>query len=155
MSATSIYSPLNNDFQKWRRKRDGDGGGGGHPKIGLSKTSGGLKIIVKSARARSAHRWSTAKRPDKINAVVISNWVRNDKKAAGRLRGALRYNQERERGRDEDERTFYTDQKDKLDRDDIRAEIRSKFGKDIAFHTIILSPGDNSIDIKEFTRQTM
>ena len=155
MSGASTFAALNHDFETRRKKQDSSDGGGGHPKIELSKAGRGLKIVVKVPRVRSAPRWSTSRRPDKINAVVISNWVRNDKKAAGRLRGALRYNQERERGRDEEERTFYTHKEDKLDRDDIRAEIREKFGKDIAFHTIILSPGDNSIDIKEFTRETM
>ena len=101
MSGTSIFAALNTDFETGRKKPDSSDGGGGQPKIELSKGGKGLKIVVKISRARSAPRWSTGRRPDKINAVVISNWVRNDKKAAGRLRGALRYNQERERSRDE------------------------------------------------------
>jgi len=155
MSGTSAFAALNNEFEARRKKRDSNDGGGGQPTIKLSNSRTGIKIIVRGSRTGGTQRRSTGRRPDKINAVIISNWVRNDKKAAGRLRGALRYNQERERSRGEDERTFYTAKNENLDRADIRKEIRNNFGEDIAFHTIILSPGDNSIDIKEFTRETM
>ena len=151
MTDSSIFAALYNE----RNRNENDEGGGGSPSTELAQTSKRGKVTIKSSRAKTVPRGYLSARADRVNAVVISNWVHNNKKAAARLRGALRYNQERERGREEGERTFYTKKDENLNREDIRVQIRDKFGKDIAFHTVIFSPGDNNINIKEFTRETM
>ena len=152
MTESSIFTALYNER---KHHENGAQGGGGSPSVELAQASRRGKMIAKSLRAKSAPRGYVSARADKINTVVKSNWVRNDKKATARLRGALRYNQERERGQEEKERAFYTKKEEKIDREDIRDQIKDKFGKDIAFHTVIFSPGDNNINIKEFTRETM
>jgi hypothetical protein len=156
MNEASTEAALNNEFKKRRKEHDNNyDGGGGEPTIEVSKSRTGIKIVVRNSRPRGISQISTSRHSGKINTVIISNWIHNDKKAARRLSGALRYNQERERGRDEDQRTFYTANNEKLDRADIRAEIRKQFGKDVAFHTMILAPADNNVNLKEFTRETM
>lgn len=91
----------------------------------------------------------------KCNVVAKAAWVNNGGRAKARLSAALGYNQNRDRGVWEKERLFFTRDKDGLDKSDIHKEIESKFGKDIAFHTVILSPGDNTVDIKHFVRETV
>ncbi len=150
MNQASIFTAIYNEDARRKKKT---GSGSGTSKIELPQTKGGVKITAK--RPRSGIRRSVSTKGGKINAVIISHWVHNDAKASNRLNGALRYNQKRELGRDEKERTFFTEKENDLDRADIRSEIKDRFGKDIAFHTMILSPGDNNVNVKDFVRETM
>jgi hypothetical protein len=166
MSGASAFAAFYNE----EKKKQG-GGGGGRAKVKLSASSRTVKIAVVRSRVSSkggAYRagrrggdWgqrpgrSVSTEGGKINSVAISNWVPNGSKAVGRLRGALAYNQDRERGPGEDERTFFTDRKSGLDRKDIAESVERGFGEKVAFHTVIMSPGDNSIDVKNFVRETM
>ena len=150
-------------------KRKGGGAGGGSPKIRLSKGSGSSQAI--NNRARGTGQTYRAGRKGKVwgqrpgrtvsthggfyHAVAKSKYVMTGKKAKTILGRALDYYQNRERADFEEERKYFTKDRDELDRTDIRQEIESRFGEKIAYHTMILSSGDNSIDGKQFTREVM
>lgn len=60
-------------------------------------------------------------------------------------------------GRDKDEegREFFSDSRDKVSSREIRDHIDSQDPRYAVMHRIVLSPGINQTDLKEFTRETM
>jgi hypothetical protein len=67
----------------------------------------------------------------------------------------LRYIQERERGEREPERKFFDRDRDGIERPEVYQKMLENRGDRTAMHTLILSPGDNSIDIRDYTRESM
>ena len=59
------------------------------------------------------------------------------------------------RDKDDNERAFFSDTKDEVSRSEIRDHIDSQDPRYAVMHRIVLSPGINDTDLKEFTRETM
>lgn len=87
----------------------------------------------------------------KLRSVVKTKWVR----AGGHqdhLSKLINYLQNRERGLIEKERTFFTKDRSNLGRDEVEEGMKTKIGRHIGFHKMIISPGDNSINLQGYVR---
>lgn len=126
-------------FDKERRE---GGGGGGRARIRLGAT-GPRGRIHSTVRPRGG------------GAVVKSKFIKAGKGARAGIREHLRYIQERERGADEAERKFFDRERSEIERAEVYDAMYRNRGDKAAMHTIILSPGDNKVNVQEYTRESM
>jgi len=128
-------------FDSDERKRKG-GGGGGRARVRLGATGprGRLHSTGKSSNVR---------------AVVKSKFIKAGGGARAGIRGHLKYIQERERGQDEPERKFFDRERSGIERAEVYDAMYRNRGDRAAMHTIILSPGDNALDVRQYTRESM
>lgn len=131
------------------RERDREDGrsssGGGRPRIRLGRT--GPRGRIYSTKSSASMRTSIAK----------SSYVGRGRGAARHISAHLKYIQEREKGeleRDKD-RDFFDRDKDGIDRAQVELEIKQNQGRKVSMHKLILSPGDNKIDLREYTKESM
>lgn len=117
------------------------GGGGGRPRIRLGSTGPRGRVYAKPAKGTVA--------------IAKSKFIRAGKGSRAAIREHLRYIQERERGENEPERKFFDRNRDGIERQEVFDKMLERRGDRTAAHTLILSPGDNNIDIKEYTRESM
>lgn len=57
--------------------------------------------------------------------------------------------------KEEDRRQFFSESRDKVPSAEIRERIEDQDRRQVVMHRIVLSPGHNRADMKEFTRETM
>jgi len=127
-----------------KHKEGGGGGGGGKPRIRLGKTGPRGRHYGKAPRtARSAQ------------VVVKASYARAGRGAARHIGAHLRYIEERERGEKEKERDFFDRDRGGIERKDVERAMLENQGNRAAMHKLILSPGDNSLDLRDFTRESM
>lgn len=55
----------------------------------------------------------------------------------------------------QDERQFFSESRDKVPSSEIRERVDDQDRRQVVMHRIVLSPGHNRTDLKEFTRETM
>src|SRR5271165_6667484 len=122
------------------RKKPG-GGGGGKPRIRFGRTGPRGRAHTKPAKGPVA--------------VVKSKFIKAGNGARPAIRGHLTYIQERERGENEPERKFFDRDREGIERQEVYDAMYQNRGDRAAMHTLILSPGDNNIDIREYTRESM
>lgn len=122
-----------------RRKRGG--GGGGKPRIRFGNTGPRGRIYGKAAKGPVA--------------VAKSKYIKAGKGARSAIREHLRYIQERERGEREPERKFFDREREGIERKEVFEKMLEGRGDRTAMHTLILSPGDNGVDLKEYTRESV
>lgn len=116
------------------------GGGGGKPRIRLGKTGPRGRMYA----------------PTKGTvAIAKSKFIKAGKGARAGIREHLRYIQERERGEREPERDFFNRDRNGIERKEVYDDMMRNRGDRAAMHTVILSPGDNSVDIRDYTRESM
>jgi type IV secretory pathway VirD2 relaxase len=87
--------------------------------------------------------------------IAKSKYVRAGKGAQSAIREHLRYVQERERGQGESERKFFDRERQGIERQDVYEKMLEGRGQRVGMHTVILSPGDNNVDLVDYTRQSM
>ena len=126
------------------RERKSGGGGGGKARIRLGKTGPRGRVYAKTSGASSA-----------TPVIAKSKYVKTGKGARAAIREHVRYIQERERGEGEKERTFFDRENAGIERKDVYDEMYRNQGRNVAMHTLILSPGDNKVDLQEYTRESM
>lgn len=117
------------------------GGGGGKVKIALGRTGPRGRV------------YSPA--PKGVSAVAKSKYIKAGNGSRPGIYNHLRYIQERERGENEPERKFFNREKDGIERKDVYDAMMGGRGDRAAMHTLILSPGDNAIDLADYTRESM
>jgi len=125
--------------------KDGErqtGGGGGSAKIRLGRTGPRGRVHAKTAKTATP-------------VIAKSKYVRAGKGARAAIREHVRYIQERERGEGEQERKFFDRENEGLERKQVYEEMWRNQGRNVAMHTLILSPGDNRVDLQEYTRESM
>lgn len=122
-------------------KKKGGGGGGGKAKIRLGRTGPRGRVY--------------APPPKGSTVVAKSKFIKAGKGSRAAVREHLRYIQERERGENEPERKFFNREKEGIERKDVYDSMMQGRGERAAMHTVILSPGHNSIDLQEYTRESM
>ena len=167
MDSGSGFAALAGETELERERKPG---GSGRPKIKLTENGLSLKVIGGRSKhstgsmyraGRQGRYWgqrpgrSVSTIGNKFSVIAKSSWTKNGSNAKARLRATLTYNQDRERANWEEPRQFFTKDRNRLDREDIEQEIESRFGKHVAFHSVILSPSDNDVDIKQLVRETM
>lgn len=131
-------------FEELESGRRRAGGGGGKARIRLGKTG---------PRGR---RYPSAPRSSKQGqAVVKGSYAKAGRDANRHIRAHLTYIQERERGEKEQERTFFDRDRKGIERKEVEGAMRENQGDKAAIHKLIISPGDNSVDIADYTRETI
>lgn len=123
------------------RKRGG-GGGGGRARIRLGATG-------------PRGRLHSTARPGGGGAVVKSKFVKAGAGARAAIREHLKYIQERERGPGEPEREFFDRGRSGIERREVYGAMYENRGERAAMHTVILSPGDNKVNVMDYTRESM
>lgn len=128
-----------------RRRQSGGGGGGGRPRIRFGRTGprGRMYSVSSGSRMRSS--------------VVKGAYVRTGKDAFRHIGAHIKYIQEREKGELEKdkERDFFDRKRDGIERDEVEHEMKENRGEKVAMHKLILSPGDNKVDLRDYTRESM
>lgn len=119
----------------------GGGGGGGKPRIRFGNTGPRGRMYGKP--------------PKGTVAIAKNKYIKAGKGSRAAVREHLRYIQERERGEHEPERKFFDRDRDGIERPEVYQKMLENRGDRTAMHTLILSPGDNSIDMQEYTRESM
>jgi hypothetical protein len=157
-----------------RRKTSKGGGGGGtgmrhaakfqtetHTKPARVYTSDHKsKVAVMYKGGRAGKSWG--QRPgrviatggQKIKSVVKTKYVQRGGEQE-HLHRLIGYLQDREYGLGEKERKFFTKDRTGLDGDRVEKEMEDKRGRRISFHKMIISPGDNSINMTDYVRRIM
>lgn len=159
---TSIFAALHNE--RSQRKRSS----GRSPKIQVVKDSAGRKAPRRGRVQRPGRRFKGLRkgrwwgqRPgrsvatSRVNAVVRSAYVRRISNPKLRIRMLTNYLQNRERAQFEEERHFRSKDGRQLDWKEVSKEVQDRFGSWIAFHTLILSPGDNSVHLDQFVKEVL
>ena len=129
------------DWVLEKSKQGRGGGGGGKPRIRFGNTG-----------PRGRHY---GKPPKGTVAIAKNKYIKAGKGSRPAIREHLRYIQERERGEREPERKFFDRDRDGIERPEVYEKMLENRGDRTAMHTLILSPGDNSIDIRDYTRESM
>lgn len=123
------------------RERKEGGGGGGRPRIRLGKTGPRGRIYAKPPAGRTV--------------IAKSKFIKAGKGSRSAIREHLRYVEERERGEGEKERKFFDRDGEGIERKDVYDAMMKGRGDRAAMHTLILSPGDNNVDLQQYTRESM
>jgi hypothetical protein len=126
----------------WMLEKSKQGrGGGGKPRIRFGNTGPRGRQYGKAGRGTVA--------------IAKNKYIKAGKGSRAAIREHLRYIQERERGEREPERKFFDRDRDGIERAEVYQKMLENRGDRTAMHTLILSPGDNSIDIRDYTRESM
>ena len=88
-------------------------------------------------------------------SIAKSKYIKAGRGSRQAIGAHLRYIQERERGPEERERKFFDRDRQDIERDEVYDNMLANRGERTAMHTLILSPGDNEVDIREYTRESM
>lgn len=125
-------------------KRDRPGGGGGRPHIRLGRVGprGRMYSNAKPTAGRST-------------CVVKAKFVAAGKDSGRHIGAHLRYIEERERGEKEKERDFFDRDRNGIERKEVEKAMLENRGERVAMHKLILSPGDNGVDVRDYTRDSM
>jgi hypothetical protein len=125
-----------------KEKRPG-GGGGGRARVRLGRTGPRGRIYAKPAVAHGA------------TVIAKNKYLKAGKGSGAAIREHLRYIQERERGEQEQERKFFDRERDGIERQEVNKAMLENRGERVAMHRLMLSPGDNKVDIREYARESM
>ncbi len=156
MLQCSAFIALNNE-----RKKSKDGAGGGMPKIDLPvNQSKPYNNLANNKFSKNNTMRGVSKRPvstaaSRINVIAKVSFKQTRYISRKTLSTMINYNLDRERGRDEPERSLFTSKLSDLDRHLAQEEIERNFGEHVAYHKIILSSGDNHVNQRDFTRTVM
>lgn len=126
-----------------RKEKEG-GGGGGRARIRLGNTGPRGRVYAVKPAAQSS-----------INCVVKARYVKTSMDAGRHIMAHLRYIEERERGADEKERDFFDRSRDGIERKEVQRVMLENTGDRVAMQKLMLSPGDNDISIREYTRDSI
>lgn len=124
-----------------RERKEGGGGGGGRPRIRFGKTGPRGRIYAKPSGGQTV--------------IAKSKFIKAGKGARSAIREHLRYIEERERGEGEKERKFFDRDGEGIERKDVYDAMMKGRGDRAAMHTLILSPGDNNVDLQQYTRESI
>lgn len=130
-------------LDKMEKERPG-GGGGGRARIRLGNTG-----------PRGRRYGSTKTTKTGVPVIAKAKFIKVGKGARPAIREHIRYIQERERGDGEPERKFFDREREGIERKEVYEAMMDGRGERAAMHTLILSPGDNGVDLEEYTRESM
>lgn len=133
------------DLEKDERRRHSGGGGGGRPRIRFGRTGPRGRMYSTSTGSRMR------------SSVVKGAYVRTGRDAFRHIGAHIKYIQEREKGELEKdkERDFFDRKRDGIEREEVEHEMKENRGEKVAMHKLILSPGDNQVDLRDYTRESM
>ncbi len=129
------------DDLKHERRRGG-GGGRAHIRLGRTGPRGRRYAVTKAPRGGRS-------------CVVKAKYVTAGKDSGRHIAAHLRYIEERERGEKERERDFFDRDRNGIDRAEVQKAMLENRGERVAMHKLILSPGDNTVDVRNYTRENL
>jgi hypothetical protein len=121
----------------------GGGGSGGRPRIRFGNTG---------PRGRQYAKTTTSKTQ---TCVVKAKYVRASSDSSRHISAHVRYIEEREKGEKERDRDFFDRDRNGIERNEVERAMLENQGDRTAMHKLILSPGDNEVDIREYTRDSL
>jgi len=124
-------------------RSSGGGGGGGRPRIRFGNTG---------PRGRQYAKTTTSKTQ---TCVVKAKYVRASSDSSRHISAHVRYIEEREKGQKERDRDFFDRDRNGIERGEVERAMLENQGDRTAMHKLILSPGDNEVDIREYTRDSL
>lgn len=136
-----------------RRKRESSGSGS---KAKVEVMGARIKHVrpgIARSKAYSGKRFLST-RSGFVSAVAKSSFLRRSPRSAKKIGDHVRYLEKRS-GRDRDERTFFDRSRVDIDRAEVTEHLIRSQGRQVGAHKIILSPGDNSVNLKEYARESM
>jgi len=147
---TTVFSLL---WDEGRERRDRRGSSSGKPKIAVGGQSSSLRTLPpKSASGRNPGYVSD--RASRVNAIVKSRFVFRGGDSNRHIIAHVLYIAERNQQQWEHRRFFTKDRSD-IPRDDVVKYMIDHQGREVAMHKMILSPGDNSVNLVQYARESM
>ncbi len=104
------------------------------------------------------YRGYLSDRGSRVNAIVKSKYVRRGSDSQRHMLQHVFYigkQHEKEYEREQDPRRFFSKDRLGIERDDVLKHLVTHQGKDVAMHKMILSPGDNAVNMLDYTRESM
>lgn len=139
-----------NMLRKEKRKKESGGGPSAAPKLSYGSNA---RLPVAGTRTGGSRSRSFAM-PPSANAVVFAQYVKTNADSSRHMVQFVDYLENKNR-KPWEERKFFDRENTGLDKDLVLKDLLLNQGKDISMHKLVLSPGDNSVNQLEYTRETM
>lgn len=153
---TSVFNLL---FEEGNRnKRKDSSSSAGKPKTEIKARRSYGPRIKTSKIGKMRYRGYLSDRGSRVNAIVKSRYVRRGTDSQRHMLQHVFYigkQHEKEHDKEQDPRRFFSKDRFDIERDDVLNHLVTHQGKEVAMHKMILSPGDNSINMLDYTRESM
>ncbi|MDX2107119.1 MAG: hypothetical protein SFY67_12020 [Candidatus Melainabacteria bacterium] len=153
---TSVFTLLWEEGNRFKRKNASSSAG--KPKTEIkSRWSKGPRIKV-SKIGKMRYGGYLSDKGSRTNAIVKSKYVRRGSDSQRHMLQHVFYiskQHEKEHEREHDPRRFFSKDRLGVDRDDVLKHLVTHQGKEVSMHKMILSPGDNAVNILDYTRESM
>jgi hypothetical protein len=134
------------------RGRKRRGSSGGKPKMQLPQSKS-----VRTLRSRNPHGRNggyVSDRASRVRAVVKSKFVMHTNDSQRHIIQHVFYIAERNQQKWE-HRRFFSEERMDVPRDEVIKYLSAHQGRDVSMHKVILSPGDNSVNLVHYARESM
>jgi hypothetical protein len=135
------------------RERREHSGSSGKPKMQLVGQTGSTRTVA-DRRAAGRNPGYVSDRASRVQAVVKSKFVLNTQDARRHIVQHVFYIAERNQ-QEWEHRRFFTNKRMDVPRDEVIKYMTAHQGREVSMHKIILSPGDNSVNLVHYTRESM
>jgi len=147
---TSVFSLLWEEGKD--RKRNGSDAGSAKVEVAGAKSKP-LKMAG-ARRTGSRPRGYLSTKGTRVNAVVKSRYVGRSPDSQRHIIQHVYYIAERNQ-KEWEKRQFFNKDRVDIDRDAVIRHLNTHQGREVSMHKVILSPGDNSVNLKDYTRECM
>jgi len=139
------------DEGKRKRERSGSGSRARIEIVGARTKH--VRIGIGRSKGYSGKRLLSG-RSGFVRAVAKSSFLRRSPRSAKKIADQVRY-LERRSGIDRDEWSFFDRNRVDIDSSEVTDHLIRSQGRQVGVHKIILSPGDNSLNLKDYARESM
>jgi hypothetical protein len=149
----SLMFGLLQEEQRYQRR----GGSAATPKVEVWRAGPRLRFSKTASRPRGPNFGYVSSTAHYRKAIVKTRYFRRSSDSNRRVSDSIRYYQDRRRDPESEpeQRKIFDRRSDDISRAEAVQKILSHQGKRISAHELILSPGDNSLDLIEYTRNVM
>lgn len=153
---TSVFTLLWEEGNRFKRKNSSSSAG--KPKTEIKERwSKGPRIKI-SKIGKMRYRGYLSERGNRVNAIVKSRYVRRGSDSQRHMLQHVFYigkQHDKEYERKQDPRKFFSKDRFDIEQDDVLKHLVTHQGKEVSMHKMILSPGDNSLNMVKYTRESM
>ena len=151
---TSVFTLLWEEGNRFKRRDTSSSTG--KPKIQIKA---GRNARIKTSKiGKMRYRGYLSGRGNRVNAIVKSKYVRRGSDSQRHMLQHVFYigkQHEKEHEREQDPRRFFSKDRFGIERDDVLKHLVTHQGKEVSMHKMILSPGDNAVNMLDYTRESM
>lgn len=147
---TTVFSLLWEEGKN--RKRNG--GDAGSAKVEVAGAKSKPPKLVGARRTGSRPRGYLSARGTRVNAIVKSKYVARGRDSQRHIIQHVYYIAERNQ-KEWEKRQFFNKDRIDIGRDAVIRHLSTHQGREVSMHKVILSPGDNSVNLKDYTRECM